>query len=428
MLTQDLFVQMTPDGVCSRRTFLRASAAGVGATALSWADAVRAATPALRKRGLACILLFLQGGPSQFETFDPKPGRETGGPTKAIPTAVPGIQVAEHWPLLARQMKDVAVLRSLTGREGNHQRAQFLLHTGYAPAGGVKYPNIGAVAAREIGAADFDLPHFVCVAGTTATGAGFLGMKYAPFLVGDPNGLPMNTRLPKGVDGRVLHRRLRLMGKLEKEFAESGAEALVTDHRALEDTAARLVLNPRLKAFDLKQEKDALRDRYGRTPFGQGCLLARRLVEAGVTFVEVVSSNWDSHRDNFNAHKRLAGVVDPGFSALLADLKERGLLATTLVLCLGEFGRTPRINSLSGRDHYPQACSAALAGCGVKGGQVIGATDADGVRVTRRPVSVPDLFCSICQALKINPRRATRVNDRPVRIVEGGTAVKELFG
>jgi uncharacterized protein (DUF1501 family) len=427
MLSHDLLVRMSPDGVLSRRAFLRTTAAAGAGGALAWADAVRAAGPELRKRRLACILLFMQGGPSQFETFDPKPGREAGGPTKAIRTAVPGIEIAEHWPLLARQMKEVALLRSLTGREGNHIRAQYLLHTGYAPAGSVKYPNFGSTVAKEVGDAASDLPNFVCVGGTTATGAGFLGMQYAPFMVGNPDQMPMNTRLPAGVDATALRRRLRLMGQLEKDFADSGAEALVADQRALNEAAAKLALSPRLQAFDLSKEREAVRDRYGRSVFGQSCLLARRLVETGVTFVEVVSSNWDTHRDNFNGRKKLAAAVDPAFAALLADLKDRRLLERTLVVCMGEFGRTPRINPATGRDHYPRAFSVALAGAGVKGGQVIGATDRDGTEVKNRPVTVPDLFCTLCQELGINPRRSTRANDRPIRIVEGGAPVKEVF-
>jgi uncharacterized protein (DUF1501 family) len=221
---------------------------------------------------------------------------------------------------------------------------------------------------------------------------------------------------------------LKLMDKLEKDFAEGGGEALVADHRELNHTAARMVLSPRLAAFDLGKEKAAVRDRYGRTPFGQGCLLARRLVEAGVTFVEVVSSNWDTHRDNFTGHKNLAGTVDPAFAALVGDLKERGQLGRTLVVWMGEFGRTPRINALGGRDHYPRVCNVALAGAGVKGGQVIGATDGKGMGVEERPVSVPDLFCTLCAALRIRPRKQNLANGRPIKIVEGGEAVKEVFG
>jgi uncharacterized protein (DUF1501 family) len=429
MLTQDLHVQMTRDGVFSRRAFLRHVAVGAaGVTALHWMDAVRVSAAELRKRGLACILLFMRGGPSQFETFDPKPSADTGGPTKAIDTAVPGIQIAEGWPTVAAQMKDIALIRSVTNREGNHERAVYQLHTGYVPGGGVKYPTLGSIVASELADPAFDLPHFVQIGGRIPIGAGFLGMNYAPFVVPNPSQMPANVALPPGVGDERFGRRLDLLYQLEQDFADAGGRARVVDHQAVYQTAAQMVRSPRLKAFDISQEKESVRSRYGRSPFGQGCLLARRLVEAGVTFVEVTSDGWDTHDNNFERVKTLAGGVDPGFGTLVADLKERGLLETTLVIWMGEFGRTPTINGRTGRDHYPRAFSVALAGAGIKGGQVIGATDRGGRAVTSRPVTVADLFCTFCHALQINPRKENQSGvGRPIKIVDGGTAVKELF-
>jgi uncharacterized protein (DUF1501 family) len=434
MLTQNLHLEMTRDGVCSRRAFLQGIGLGAaGLTALSWMDAVRLQAAELRKQGLACILLFMGGGPSQFETFDPKPGTETGGPTKAIDTAVSGIQVAEHWPQVARQMKDIALVRSMTTREGNHQRAQYLLHTGYMPSGAVKYPSLGSLVSHEIGDPAFDLPHFVSIGAPALLGgtitSGFLGMRYTPFVVQDPNRLPANVALPGGIDEKRLQRRLGLLDTLEEDLAEAGGKARVEQHRALVGAAAQMVTSPRLKAFDLAQEKDALREAYGKSPFGQACLLARRLIETGVTFVEVLNSgNWDTHIDNFDAVKRLAGTTDPALATLVRDLKERGMLEKTLVIWMGEFGRTPAINGRTGRDHYPRAFNVALAGAGIKGGQVLGATDRAGRDVVKRPVTVADLFCTFCQALKINPRKENQSDiGRPIKIVDGGEAVKELF-
>ncbi len=438
MLTQDLYIRMSRDGVLSRRSFLRNVAIGAaGVSALPWMDAVRVQADELRKQGMACILLFMRGGPSQFETFDPKPGAETGGPTKAIKTAVSGIEIAEGWEKTAEQMKEIALIRSMTNREGNHQRAVYHLHTGYIPSGSVKYPSFGAVVANELGDPTFDLPHHVSIGSRESIGAGFLGMNVAPFVVANPNDMPSNVRLPGGINDERFGRRLDLLGKLEQDFAEAGAQARVTDHKALVDTAAQMVKSPRLKAFDLSQEKDTVRDRYGRSAFGQGCLLARRLVETGVTFVEVASNGWDTHQDNFQRVKALAtgegsgagrganqGGVDPGFATLIADLKERGMLQRTLVIWMGEFGRTPNINGRTGRDHYPRAFNAALAGAGIKGSQVIGRTDKSGRAVEERPVTVADLFCTFCQALKINPRKenhsGTGPTARPIKIVDGG--------
>jgi hypothetical protein len=425
-----MHVRTNRDGVISRRTFLRSLAIGAaGAGVLGWKDAMALHADELRKRDMACILLYMRGGPSQLETFDPKPGVPNGGPTKAIATAVDGIRIAEHWTKVAAAMKDIALIRSMTNREGEHQRATYQLHTGYVPQASVKFPSFGSIVAKELGPQDFDLPHFVSVGPRVATiGSGFLGMKFAPFVVGNPNQLPMNTALPRTVTGKRLDRRLDLLKDLEEDFADAGGKKAVEDHRTLLANAAQMILSPRLKAFDLGQEKDTVRDRYGRTNFGQGCLLARRLVEQGVTFVEVEAPGWDTHQDNFERTKKLSEAVDPAFAALIGDLKDRGRLEKTLIIWMGEFGRTPKINPNKGRDHFPRAFSVALAGCGIKGGRVIGATSDNGMDVKQRPVTVADLFCTYCQALKINPRKENMSGvGRPIKVVDGGQPVKELF-
>jgi hypothetical protein len=428
-MLQSLFhIQTGQDGVISRRSFLRNVSIGT-AGVIGFKEALTLQADELRKRGMACILLFMQGGPSQMETFDPKPGHANGGPTKAIDTAVSGIHIAEHWTNTAKQMKDIALIRSMTNKEGEHQRASYQLHTGYVPAGGIKHPSIGSLVASELGPEDFDLPHFVSIRAAGALiGSGFLGAKYAPFGVANPGQMPSNSLLPGGVTAGRYNRRLDLLNDLEEDFAQAGGKLRVEEHQTLYKSAQQMVLSPRLKAFDINQEKAEVRDRYGRNAFGQGCLLARRLVEAGVTFVEIGHGNWDTHDDNFNRTKTLTETVDPAFAALIADLKERGQLEKTLVIWMGEFGRTPRINARTGRDHFPRAFNAALAGGGVKGGKVIGETSADGMDIKNRPVSVADLFCSFCHSLKINPRKENiSTGSRPVKIVDGGAVVKELF-
>jgi uncharacterized protein (DUF1501 family) len=416
-------VRVGRDGAVSRRGFLRWLGAGVAGA--SWLDCLSLHADEMRKARKACILLWMAGGPSQFETFDPKPGAETQGPTKAIPTAVPGIDIAEHWTRTARVTGDLTILRSLTSKEGNHGRATYLLHTGYAPSGGIVHPGFGSHVAKELGPADFDLPHFVSIQGASV-GPSFLGVPYAPFVVTDPNRPPDN--LVSSVAPERLQRRLGLLKELEQPFAREGAADLVRDHQALYGQTAQMVLSPRVHAFDLDAEPAALRETYGRTPFGQGCLMARRLIERGVTFVEVQSSGWDTHGNELPTLKKLIPPVDQGFAALVTDLKLRGLLENTLVIWMGEFGRMPQINLTAGRDHFPRAFNAALAGCGVKGGQVIGATDKLGTDVAERPITVPDLFCTFCQALGINPRRESQSNvGRPLKIVEGGEAVREVF-
>ncbi len=230
------------------------------------------------------------------------------------------------------------------------------------------------------------------------------------------------------VAGARVQRRLDLLKELETPFARDGAAEQVRDHQALYGQTAQMVLSPRVKAFDLDAESEKVRTAYGRSAFGQGCLMARRLVEAGVTFVEVQSTGWDTHGKELAALKGLIPPVDQGMAALVTDLKERGLLERTLVIWMGEFGRMPRINLEAGRDHFPAAFNVALAGCGVKGGQAVGSTDRLGTAVSERPVSVPDLFCSFCRALDINPRKENQSNvGRPLKIVEEGHAVKELL-
>lgn len=435
MLTHNLKLHLTRDGhIAHRRDFLKNIAIG-GATlgGLSWMDQVRAAAPELRKKGMSCILLFMRGGPSQLETFDPKPNTKNGGPTEAITTAVKGIHIAKGWERTAKLMNECAIIRSMTSKEGNHPRAVYQMHTSYAPSGSIKYPSLGSMVASEIADPTFDLPHYVNIGGgggqdVAGLGSGFLGMSFAPFSVPDPNRLPQNVELPAGVDGKRLTRRLGLMDALSKDFDNNGGQARVSDQKAIYQSASSMILSPRLAAFDLNKEKASDRERYGKTPFGQGCLMARRLVETGVTFVEVGHGNWDTHDDNFNKVAKLAGDVDQGMSALISDLKERGMLDKTLVIWMGEFGRTPNINARTGRDHYPRAFNVMLAGGGIKGGQVIGSTSADGRDVKDRPVQVTDLFCSFYQALKINPKKENMSGvGRPIKIVDGGTAVKELF-
>jgi uncharacterized protein (DUF1501 family) len=412
-------------GLISRRGFLRLSAAAGTAGALRWSDALSAFAGEMRKQGRSCILLWMAGGPSQFETLDPKPGAATQGPTRAIPTRVPGLQIAEHWERSAEIMNEMAVIRSMTGTEGNHGRATYLLHTSYAPSGGIVHPGFGCTVAKELGSADFDLPHFVSISGASV-GPSYLGVRYAPFVVTDPTRPPDN--LPAPVSPDRLNRRLALLDEMEAPLARTGAGALVQEHQSLYRQTARMVLSPRTTAFDLNRESDRLRDAYGRSAFGQGCLMARRLVEAGVAFVEVQSSGWDTHGNELASLKKLIPPVDRGLAALIADLKARGLLERTLVIWMGEFGRTPKMNLNAGREHYPHAFNLALAGAGVKGGQVIGATDKLGVDVAERPVTVPDLFCTFCQALGLDPRHENESNvGRPIKIVEFGAPVKEVF-
>jgi hypothetical protein len=314
----------------------------------------------------------------------------------------------------------------MTNKEGNHQRATYQLHTGYAPTGTVKHPNIGCVVANELGDPKFDLPHIVSIGGGTV-GAGLLGVSLEPFVVQDPNRPPADV-IPAVTTNRF-SRRLNLLHALEHSgFEMTGGADRVRDHTALYRQTANMVLSPRMKAFDLAGEGPKIRAAYGENAFGQGCLLARRLVQAGVTFVEVRSNGWDTHQQNAERVAKNAGTVDPAFASLVADLKAKGMLEKTLVVWMGEFGRTPKINPNAGRDHFPRVFNIALAGGGVKGGQVIGASSADGSEVKDNPVAVNDLLTSLCHALKIDPAKENMSpQGRPIKIVDGGKVVPQLF-
>ncbi len=296
--------QVTLDsrGVLHRRSFLQTMGVGLAAAPLGFADLLKASAPDLNKKQKSVIVLWMQGGPTQFETFDPKSGTD-GCMTKTIQTAVPGIQISDYWPNVAKQMGDIALIRSMTNKEGNHQRATYQLHTGYQPSGTLKHPGFGAIVASEIAPKEYELPSFVSILGPSQS-AGYLPASYAPFRVATPNQMPQNSESQVSADR--FKRRLDLAGRLERNYAQQGASQQVNDHRMTYEQAARMVLSPKLKAFDINQETAAMKESYGTSAFGQGCLLARRLVEQGVTFVEIQLGNWDTHDDNANRAKNLS--------------------------------------------------------------------------------------------------------------------------
>jgi hypothetical protein len=414
----------------SRRSFLhRVSAGALAAGTLSLRDVMTLQAAELRKQGKSVILLWMGGGPSQFETFDPKPGTKNGGPTEAISTSVSGVKIAQGWDQTAKMMDDIAIIRSMTNKEGSHPRATYQMHTGYIPSGSVKHPSFAASVAKELADPEFELPAVVSVGPTQ--GAGFLGVNFEPFVVANPGSLPQNVATP--VESTRYRRRLGLLDKLESEFADRGGDVVVENHRQLYGKTSKMVLSSELKAFDISDERQSLKDSYGDNTFGRGCLLARRLVEQGTTFVEIsarsAQANWDTHQDNFERTATNSAMIDPAFATLIRDLKDRGLFQDTVVLWTGEFGRTPKINPRGGRDHYPRVFNAAIAGGGLKGGQVIGASTRDGSAVERDPVTPGDVFSSICQAINVDPGKENLSPlGRPMRIVDKGEPIKALFG
>lgn len=423
-MQNDLLLDVGLDrhGSVSRRRFLQLGSAALAGSGLLGSMSLHAAE--LKKQNRACILVWLSGGPSQMETWDPKPGTTNGGQTKAIRTAASGVQIAEYWPKLARQMRDVAVIRTMTNKEGAHARATYHLHTGRRPTGVLKFPNFGSVVASQLGDPEADIPNFVSIGNTISSG--FLGVQTAPFVVRRAGQLPDNAAL--AIPQSRLRERLTMLAQQDDDFAHAGATELATEHQALYKQASKMMLSPQLKAFQLAGESAAMKTAYGPSPFGQGLLVARRLVEAGVPFIEVRRGGWDNHRNLYKALPKNAGMVDQGLAQLIADLKQRGRLDRTLIVCVGEFGRTPKLNKRGGRDHWPKNFGLLMAGAGVRGGKVIGKTADDGMTVVDRPLVVEDMFQTMCRAMKIDPttQMVTPIG-RPLKIVDGGQVISGIF-
>jgi uncharacterized protein (DUF1501 family) len=429
------------DGV-TRRDFLRVgglSALGLTLPGLLRADTVAAAhNGSTSKRDIAVILLWMGGGPSHIDTFDPKPDatQEIRGPFKAIPTNVSGIQLSEHLPRLAKQMDKFSIVRSVTSPDGTHETATHYLLTGYPFNPAIECPGYGSVIAREKGFQNA-MPPYTMFGGMPNMhgGGGYMGAVYNPFIInGDPNSAGFSVQdvaPPPGVDTIRMDRRHLLRDSLDqwqhdKETASKSAQTMDEFYQR----AYSLVTSPvAKKAFNLKDEPDKVRDEYGRHSFGQSCLLARRLVEAGVRCVSINFNGWDTHTDNFNSLKNgLLPPLDNGYSALLADLKARGLLDTTLVVWMGEFGRTPRINSSAGRDHWPGAISVCMGGGGVKTGMVVGSSNATGESPKDRPLRVEDIAATLYRAVGINgDKEYMSPQERPIKINYDGTPIAELL-
>ncbi len=415
----------------SRRDLLRLTAAGVTGVSMSgWLQVLAGEVAAAKTKHKSCVLLWMDGGPSHKDTFDMKPGTANAGTFKPIKTNVPGIEISEHLPRLAQLMDHAALLRGMSTPEGAHGRAKYYMHTGYREGqGGLSYPSLGALVGSELGKPDDAMPNFVTV-GNRSYGAGFLGARHQPLVVNDPARGVEN--LKPGVTEGQFDGRVGLLEEMEQAFFRDYQAGLGQDHKTTYQRAVTLMKSREAKAFDLSGEPSSVRSAYGNSRFGDGCLLARRLIEVGVSFVEVTLGGWDTHQDNFDRVKNLSRQVDPAMSALIKDLKERGLLDNTLVVWMGEFGRTPKINARGakpGRDHYPRAWTSVLAGGGLKGGQVIGKTDKEGAVVTDRPISAQDFLSTVCKLLGVSSQKTNLApGGRPIRIVnKGAKPIEQLL-
>jgi hypothetical protein len=440
----------------NRRRFLARSCvlSMLGWSASGWFPAFANSIAPKVARRRHCILLWMNGGPSQMDTFDMKPGHANGGSFKEIATQAAGLRFSEHLPQLAKHGKELAVVRSLSTKEGDHGRGTYLMHTGQRPQGPVPYPAIGATLGKELTQPGDSFPNYVSIApylavNAMAFGPGFLGPRFGPLTVASSNRYQARGRsdssdyaelrvddlhAPDHLNPAAVRERLELWNVLQEDFLKrKGKPHAPVAQDTVYRRALEMMNSSAARAFDLSEESDEVRTAYGRGQFAQGCLMARRLVEQGVGFVEVSlgsfggASSWDTHQANFPTVKQLSQDLDKGWSMLLTELKQRGLLESTTILWLGEFGRTPKINPNAGRDHFPAAWSCVLAGGGIRGGQAYGKTSADGMTVASDKVDVGDVMATLSQALGVPPTTENITTmGRPIKVAEG-TPIKAIL-
>ena len=421
-------LQSVPSGM-NRRHFMShlAGAAALAAPATAFTNTLLANAEDMKKRHKAAILLWMGGGPSTMDIWDLKPGTATGGPFKQISTSADGVAISEHMPRMAQQMHQMAVVRSMSTREADHMRGRYYMHTGYVPNPNVEHPSYGAVIAHELAAQvpDLEIPPFVS-AGGGSVGPGFLCMTWAPFVV-DASGRVRN--LDMGIDQARVQQRLEMLATIEKRFIGEDRGGSAKDHAKVLDRTVKLMTSEQMKAFKVDEEPEAVRERYGTAGFGRGCLMARRLVEQGVPFVEVDLGGWDNHQGIFTtlADTKLP-ELDQAMSALVEDLVQRGLYDDTAVIWMGEFGRTPNINCDGGRDHWARSWSVVVGGAGFRRGVVVGETSSDGKEIVTEPYSSQDMMASVLKSLGIYLETTfTAANGRPMKIANSGRVIQELF-
>ncbi len=386
-------------------------------------------------RAKSVILLWMGGGPTHIDTWDPKPGTRNGGSTRAINTRASGVQISHHFPQVAEQMDKICVIRSMTSNEADHTRATYFLQTGYKPNPTMVHPHIGSMVSKELGekAPQYPLPHFVSINGGTL-GAGFLGAGHNAFVVQNPTRPVDNLELPKGMDDQRFRERLTFLNYFEEKVWKATGDTKVKARYDVYNKALNMMSPQVRQVLDITEEPARLTQAYGDNNFGKGCLLARRMVESAVksgtsTFIEVHNGGWDMHNGIAAALDRKMPELDAAMATLIKDLAERQLLNDVIVLWMGEFGRTPNINNNEGRDHYSRAFSVALAGGGIRGGRVIGATNAEGGEVVDRKVTVPDLIATLYSILGIDAAKVIyNTLGRPMRLVDPeGAPIQELL-
>jgi hypothetical protein len=413
----------------NRRHFMHhlAGASALAGSALAMGQTLRANATKLNKNRKAAILLWMGGGPSTMDIWDLKPGAATGGPFKQIATNG-DVQICEHMPMMAKNMDKMSIVRSMSTREADHMRGRYYMHTGYVPNPNVKHPSYGSVIAHELSQTrpELEIPPFVSVGGNSE-GPGFLGMSWAPFSV-NSNGQVRN--LDMGIAPDRLTQRMQALKLMESGFIDDNRGIAAAEHAKVLGKTLSLMSSDQMSAFKVMQEDEKVRERYGNTNFGRGCLMARRLVEAGVPFVEVSLGGWDNHQNIFQTlQNNKLPELDKAMSALMEDLAQRELLDDTAVIWMGEFSRTPRINGNTGRDHWARSWSAVVGGAGMNSGIAVGQTNEDGTRVEGNSYSSEDLMATVCRSLGISlDTTFTSRSGRPMKIANSGKAIKELVG
>tara|TARA_B100001778_G_scaffold332303_1_gene338356 strand:- start:23751 stop:24965 length:1215 start_codon:yes stop_codon:yes gene_type:complete len=393
-------------------------------SALSLAETVKANEDQLKKNGKSAILLWMGGGPSTMDIWDLKSGAPTGGPFRPIATSG-DVQISEHMPLMAKQMHNAAVIRSMSTREADHMRGRYYMHTGYVPNPSIDHPSYGSVISHQLKREDIAIPQFISVGGGSM-GAGFLGAKYNPFSV-NSDGRIRNLNMK--IDERF-YQRAYALDAIENNFISQKRGSLAKEHQAILKETFNVLTSSQMDALKVASEPENVKERYGDNNFGKGCLMARRLVEAGVPFIEVNLGGWDNHQNIFpTLRDTKLPMLDQGMSALYEDLEQRGLLQDTAIIWMGEFSRTPRINGNAGRDHWARSWSVVVGGAGMNGGIAIGETNSDGTRVESEPHTSQDVMASVCKALGISLGTTFTSNSgRPMKIANSGKVIAELFG
>ena len=372
------------------------------------------------------ILFWNGGGMSHIDTWDPKPGRPTQGEFSPINTSAPGVQISEIFPKLSKQMHNAALIRSIAGTQGAHGRASYNLQTSYLPGPNLRHPGVGSVVVHELDN-NSDLPPYITISGQ-APRASYLGQKCEAYYVAAPGEKDPYLAFPSGISQVRGDRRLEQLAKFNQRFLDKKNDTRLTSTQTSIEDAVRLMRSPALEAFELDKVDSTTLERYGDTNFGRGALMAKRLVEKGVRFVQVNRGGFDTHSNNFPAMSNHGEVMDPALASLVEDLSESGMLEKTMVIMLSEFGRTPRINDNAGRDHWASVFSCFMAGGGIKGGQVIGSSDEDGAMPKDRPVEVADIHATMCHAMGIDHEKDVMTPLlRPMKLVDNGSPVMELF-